>query len=270
MTGAQQLKPETIRDLYPDRVSDPTEVDEILERVVADRVPLTSGLNRAIEPERAYVECVTAVDMSLEILGFETRAGEIFFNFELDGRKFFVATELLAQGEESNGWTPVTVGRPTEVFLKERRGRLRSPGRANDGAGWRVRIIGLDEPDRAADATVVDLSETGIGLSVSGSLAIQPGTGFSLQFLSGRMTGEQRLADVRHSSANSGWTRIGAKLHSPGFSGAIPVHRADEILPASRATSAARRARLAGIVSAFRGRAGGAASRVRSLGDSGT
>jgi hypothetical protein len=238
---AQQIQPHTLRELHPSRLSDPREVESVLNRLQRSEVRLRSGMNRRVQPEEAVLSRINPESLIVRIHGFEPRAGEIFLNFELDGRSYLASTELLSASPEEDGWTQLEVTRPAELFLKERRGRFRRSDDAPRSQGWRVRVVGLAEP---AEGLVVDVSETGIGLEVAGHLSVSPGTGLTLQFLSGERAGEERAADVRHSVVENGWTRVGAKLRANGFQGEIPVRKLSTLLPSSRRESAARTVRM--------------------------
>ncbi|MDH3727251.1 MAG: hypothetical protein OER77_06950, partial [Myxococcales bacterium] len=176
----------------------------------------------------------------VDVHGFEPRSGEIFLNFEVEGRGYLAATELKAAGPERDGWVELEVSKPLEFFLKERRGRTRA---GEDGArrNWRVRVIGLKEP---SEGYVTDVSETGIGVSLSGNVEVEPGTGVTFEFLSGEKAGETRGAAVRYSKSQAGWTRIGAKLQASGFQGPIPIQEMTTILASDRAAGTARRLRM--------------------------
>ena len=197
----------SLRGLHPESIDDATQIRALLERARRSGSILHRGLNASIDLETALIERIDDVNLVLSAPNFERLAnGQVFLNFNCDGRPYFFATTRAAPflGDR------LTVRIPDTVFYSERRDRPRWPPDRERGDPWRVEV-GLDGGGRL-EGRVEDLSPGGLGLLLRGEPATSPRSPLRVRFLDGRESGREARLQLRNSqpvAGQTGWTRVG-------------------------------------------------------------
>ena len=186
-------------------IDDPRRVVEFLTHLQDERVELRRGLNRTIDPERAFVTRLDGDDLVLETENFDgTRRESILLNFSLGGQPFFFAAPF----REDLGDGRMRVALPSAIHRAERRSRTRrAPGQGEP------RRVSVDMPGRQpVRGDVADVSPGGMSVRLPGPDLPAVGASVGLRLLDGTEAGGWLHGEVRsHQSdaASRDWTRVG-------------------------------------------------------------
>jgi hypothetical protein len=129
------VSPDGIRRLHPSGIEGPEQIRALLERLRVEKVALQRGMNRRIDPEIAWIDRVDGTDFVLRTQNLEkVRRFQLFLNFSLDGRSYFLAAPVL----QDDGTGTVHLELPTVVYRAERRDRSRHE--PQEGEATRVAV----------------------------------------------------------------------------------------------------------------------------------
>jgi hypothetical protein len=227
----------TLDRLHPTAISDPREVQRLLERLLLGAVPLRRGMNRRIDPEKAWLDSIQPDGLLLRIEDFEPDRRElIFLNFALDQHPYFFAVPFEADLPRGR----MRVGLPSAIYRAERRSRTRRvPG---DGDAHRVALQRAE--DEWAEADVAEASPEGMSVCVPSESAEDLGQRLRVRLLDGARAGSELHAEVRSRAPipeRTGWTRIGLDVSPSPRSEDLQVERRARVIHTTATERAQRR-----------------------------
>lgn len=241
VTGS--MAPGSLRRLHRAEIKEAAGVHQLLERVRETGTLLHSGMDHRNNQRTALVLSVSFDGVQLSARNIDPRRyPQIYFNFDLDDKSYFLVGEPLADGQPD----AFAIRLPNAVYEAERRAvprirldRSESPGRIEitDAAGWHC------------VADIVDSSYSGIAVSVP----LEHSRGFEspvqIRFLDGHRAGEAAFGFLRYRSESpgvDGRLRVGLAVTQVPPKTRIPVQRRDLILDEPGTQRAWRRIQLAG------------------------
>jgi len=218
VSQASPVAHETLRQLNPQAIESLEQMLSVFQWVQRERVELRRGMNREVEPERAYLDQVTPDLLVFRLEGFDDVAHkDIFLNFVLGDRRFFFAAPQARIRDDGRLETAF----PRAIHVAERRDRLRrtvAPGKP----GWKVLL--LSETGRSYSAEVRDRSAGGVGLQTTGPVELRAGERVVLRAAESPAALTPRQGELRYVSSNNAPARVGVSFRPPRQSQPSVIH----------------------------------------------
>jgi ubiquinone/menaquinone biosynthesis C-methylase UbiE len=204
-----KLDADSLRRMHRAAIQDAAEIRALLSAVAERKIILRNGIDRRSAERTALVVQTSPDAVTLRVRNIAAATKQLFFNFECDGKRFFLACRALeSRGDE------LIVTLPTEIYEAERRDLRRTSASALNGAN-QVEI--RTSSGAVGIAELRDWSYDGLGIAAPPDPCFQPGTSLSVQFTVGPRAGTEARAEVRNLSRDSqvpGWTRLGLSVSS--------------------------------------------------------
>gem|GEM_PF-1197144 len=221
--------------LHPDRVAGRDAVRSVLERVRRESICLRRGMNRRIDPERAWIERLEDKWFVLRTENFEQGLrSRWFLNFSIgDQPHFFSAPVLdLAAGCRA------TLEIPRLLYIAERRDHSRRIPMREDPHAVALRVGGAP----IFTAAVADVSSGGLGVIVPSGAERSLADRVEVALVGGHHAGGQLHGKVRRRTpmARVGWTHIGMSVTNTLAGAPVPVEILSGALPLSLRQKAQR------------------------------
>jgi hypothetical protein len=239
-TRADALGTESLARLHRPAMEDPDRIRSVLERARDERVVLDNGIDGLIHSRGARIAWIADDRLGLDADYIDAnRQPEIYFTFELDGRRyFFAATAIKAPVRDA-----LEIGIPPVIYERECRDLPRTRPANSAGGPCRVELRATDGAKWTAE--VLDQSYEGLGIALPAGTRLPKG-GLSLVFLDGDRDGERAYAEVRHLQQSLSGTRIGLWVTQVPPVGPIPIERRPRILEEGLGGRMRRRLEVAG------------------------
>jgi ubiquinone/menaquinone biosynthesis C-methylase UbiE/pimeloyl-ACP methyl ester carboxylesterase len=197
----------SLRGLHPRSIEDPGKIRRLLECARENLCVFYRGLNTEVNLESAQLDRIDNDKLIFEALNFEKDSrDQVFLNFSIDGRPYFLATTRTDPIDEGRLVTRI----PETIFYSERRDRLRRSPDEHAGDPYRVKL-GFDRGE-VVEGFVTDISPGGLGLLIPSKSVATSNALFKLKFLDGAEAGSETRAQLRNwrpEAERPGWVRIG-------------------------------------------------------------
>jgi len=219
------IPPETLRRLHRGEVSGREEVRALLEQVVEESVPLTSGIDRRSVSQQVTIEQIVNGRLSLVGDGLDFRIGrQLAFHFDLNGAGYFFVSGLISR----SGQGRAEVAIPNTIYVSEKREMIRAPATSIVGSPRKVEFSGFSEHLVRGD--VSDWTYHGMAVDLLTTDATRLPDRLTVRNVGGRDDGNDAWAEIRYRSPHpdrNGWTRIGLAVSQVQRGRPIPVERID-------------------------------------------
>jgi ubiquinone/menaquinone biosynthesis C-methylase UbiE len=216
-----------LQELHRGSISDRSEIEIILRRVLEHKVVLNNGMDHRNRRRSAWVEKISQSSLVLRHENIDpSRQPILIFSFVLDGGSYSLGGVPVAGSWSA---TDIEIKRPTNIHISERRTRYRERPIASESI-----TIGLPADHlRRIDGQVFDRSKGGLSFVVGGLDGVEIGSLLTIRYESGARAGQYDLGEVRSCSLDEslGWRRVGMVLNPLPSGQQISIDRRSKILP---------------------------------------
>ncbi len=214
---------ETFGRLHPEAITDPGQIEVLLEGWKKSRVPLRRGSNRAIELELATLVDIGDDYAVLNSKNFGTVGDFLFLSTEFKGVPYFCSVRVHESDSKMERSRRITISKPGVVYRAERRDRARRKPKPRSRWVSLVRKSG-----HIFQARVVDRSGDGLGIILPVDENLMDGEGLHLE---DRTAESSEWAVVRNQRESTpGWRRIGLSVTPTPRGPSLQAEPAVEVL----------------------------------------